>query len=173
MFANPGGFRIDVEAAKSGGISDPRNAALIKMFNMVDIGERAGSGIPNIFNVWKKQAWPAPKIEEEFEPERIILSLQTTESSDKNEKVAIKSSDKNEKVAIKSSDKDKKSVVKSELQKMAIIEYLTEKISAKTTDIADLLGVKEARARRLISVMIEEGIIVAEGANRNRIYKLK
>ena len=162
MFANPGGFRIDVEAAKSGGISDPRNAALIKMFNMVDIGERAGSGIPNIFNVWKKQAWPAPKIEEEFEPERIILSLQTTESSDKNEKVAIKSS-----------DKDKKSVVKSELQKMAIIEYLTEKISAKTTDIADLLGVKEARARRLISVMIEEGIIVAEGANRNRIYKLK
>ena len=75
-FSNPGGFRIDVETAKSGGISDPRNAALIKMFNMVDIGERAGSGIPNIFNVWKKQGWSAPQITEDIEPERITLSLE-------------------------------------------------------------------------------------------------
>jgi len=36
-----------------------------------------------------------------------------------------------------------------------------------------LLGVKEARARRLLSAMIAEEIILAEGANRNRIYKLK
>lgn len=64
LFSNPGDFRIDIEAAKSGGISDPRNATLIKMFNMIDIGERAGSGIPNIFTVWKKQGWPVPKIEE-------------------------------------------------------------------------------------------------------------
>ena len=34
-FSNPGDFRIDIEVAKSGGISDPRNATLIKMFNMI------------------------------------------------------------------------------------------------------------------------------------------
>jgi len=27
---------------------------LLKMFNMIDIGERAGSGIPNIFYVWRE-----------------------------------------------------------------------------------------------------------------------
>ena len=27
----------------------------IKKFNLVNIGERAGSGIPNIYAVWKKQ----------------------------------------------------------------------------------------------------------------------
>ena len=59
-------------------------------------GERAGSGIPNIFTVWNKQGWPAPKIEESFELERITLSLQIEVSGDK--KVAIKSGDK--KVAI-------------------------------------------------------------------------
>lgn len=31
-FSNPGSFRIDIETEKSGGISDPRNSALIKMF---------------------------------------------------------------------------------------------------------------------------------------------
>ena len=65
-FSNPGGFRVDVEAAISGGISDPRNAVLIKMFNLINIGERAGSGIPNIFSVWSKQGWPAPRDPGEF-----------------------------------------------------------------------------------------------------------
>lgn len=56
---------------------------------MVDIGERAGSGIPNIFTVWKKQGWPVPKIEESFEPERITLLLHNNESGDNDKKVAI------------------------------------------------------------------------------------
>lgn len=156
--SNPGGFRIDVEAAKSGGVSDPRNSALIKMFNLIDVGERAGSGIPNIFSVWKKQGWSAPVISESFEPDRITLSLLIGESSDK-------------KVAIKSSDKTTKT--KSQIQKQAVVAYLTEKITAKTSEIAELLGVKDARARRLLAEMVAEGTIVSEGENRNRIYKLK
>lgn len=36
-----------------GGISDPRNKTLMKMFNMIGIGERAGSGIPDIYQVWE------------------------------------------------------------------------------------------------------------------------
>lgn len=59
------------------------------------------------------------------------------------------------------------------MQKAAVIDYLTEKVTGKTSEIADLLGVKETRARRLLSEMVDEGIIVAEGANRNRVYKLK
>ncbi|MBQ7316097.1 MAG: AAA family ATPase, partial [Clostridia bacterium] len=156
--SNPGGFRIDVEAAKSGGVSDPRNSTLIKMFNLIDVGERAGSGIPNIFSVWKKQGWSAPVINESFEPDRITLSLLIGESSDK-------------KVAIKSSDKTTKT--KSQIQKQAVVTYLTEKITAKTTEIAELLGVKDARARRLLGEMVAEGTIVTEGENRNRVYKLK
>ncbi len=64
------------------------NGALIKMFNLVYIGERAGSGIPNIYSVWSKQGWETPVIEEVFEPERITLSLVL------DKKAAIKSGDK-------------------------------------------------------------------------------
>lgn len=34
---------------RKGGESDPRNKALMKMFNLVNIGERAGSGVSDIF----------------------------------------------------------------------------------------------------------------------------
>lgn len=54
-----------------------------------------------------------------------------------------------------------------------MIDYLTENITAKTPEISDLLGIKDARARRLLSEMVSDGIIVTEGANRNRVYKLK
>ena len=58
-----------------GGISDPRNKTILKMFNLLDIGERSGSGVPNIFNVWRDQGWPEPLIEEEGAPDRTRLTL--------------------------------------------------------------------------------------------------
>ena len=156
--SNPGGFRIDVEAAKSGGVSDPRNSTLIKMFNLIDVGERAGSGIPNIFSVWKKQGWSAPVINESFEPDRITLSLTIGKSGDK--KAAIKSG-------------DKKAAAKTVAHKQAIISYITENVSAKSTEIAELLGLKPTRAKEILAEMVDEEIIVAEGGNKNRVYKLK
>ncbi len=155
--SNPGGFRIDVETAKSGGVSDPRNSALIKMFNLVNVGERAGSGIPNIFNVWKKQGFPAPDISESFEPDRITLSLALTISSDKKQ-------------AIKKSDKAKTS--KTAVYKDAIIAYLTDNATAKCSDIAALIGLSVPRTRAILSDMIGDGIVAVEGNNKNRIYKL-
>lgn len=74
-FKNPGCFRISIDAAIGGGISDPRNVTILKMFNLIDIGERAGSGIPNIFKVWKDEDWETPVITEQLNPNRVILSL--------------------------------------------------------------------------------------------------
>lgn len=62
--ANPGAFRINVQEALVGGVSDPRNESLIKMFNLINVGERAGSGLPSIRSVWQKQAWQVPEIVE-------------------------------------------------------------------------------------------------------------
>lgn len=43
--------------------------AMLKMFNLIDIGECAGSGIPNIFRVWREQGWAMLDIAEQLEPE--------------------------------------------------------------------------------------------------------
>jgi predicted HTH transcriptional regulator len=59
-FENPGNLRINLDEALSGGMSSPRNSVIMKIFNLLDIGERAGSGIPSIYHVWEMQKWEAP-----------------------------------------------------------------------------------------------------------------
>lgn len=63
---------------RRGGKSDPRNKSLMKMFNLIDIGEHAGSGVPNIFNVWEDEGWEEPIIKENFAPDRTSLTLTFT-----------------------------------------------------------------------------------------------
>ncbi|MBQ6900206.1 MAG: putative DNA binding domain-containing protein [Firmicutes bacterium] len=156
--SNPGSFRIEINAAKSGGISDPRNWAMMKMFNLIDIGERAGSGVPNIFGVWKQQGWKEPVINEDFEPERITLLLPFAKNDDK--KVTIKSD-------------DKKVTIKSQQQKKEMINYLLNNETAKNSDFAELLGVKSTRVKQLLKELVDAEMVVAEGGNRNRSYRLK
>ena len=161
-FSNPGNFRLDIEEAKSGGVSDPRNSSLIKMFNLISIGERAGSGIPSIYAAWHKLKLPTPTLTEQFEPERSTLTLSI-------EKVAIKSGDK--KVAIKSGDKS--DTIKTSIQKNQIVRYLTDHAEAKSSEISTLLEISLSRVKVILSEMIVDGIVVAEGNNRNRRYRLK
>lgn len=158
IFSNPGAFRIDVSEAKSGGISDPRNTGLLKMFNMIDVSEGGGRGIPYIFNVWKKQGWEEPVITENFEPERITFSLAIRQRG--IVKVRIKRS-------------DKRAVIKAAAYKNDIIEYLTRNVSAGSAELLQHLEVEPYRVKLLLGELIRDEIIVAEGNNRGRIYKLK
>lgn len=155
--SNPGSFRIELDAAKSGGVSDPRNGTMLKMFNLIDIGERAGSGIPNIFRVWREQGWAAPTFTEQLEPERTILSLTFEKIGDKKSAIKIG---------------DKKSVI-NEKMKETIIAYLTDHAEAKTAEIAEYIGLKLSRTRDYLNELIAEDIVVAEGGNRNRTYRLR
>ena len=80
-FANPGNMRIPVAEAFKGGQSDPRNPLLHKMFSYLGYGERAGSGLSMINDVWKEKGWVIPEIEETFNPNRTTLILYTKENN--------------------------------------------------------------------------------------------
>ena len=144
--SNPGGFRVDINAAKNGGISDPRNAALISMFNLIDIGTRAGRGLPNIYHVWKNRGWREPTIAEGFAPERTTLTLSV----------------------------GRKPVGKTtQLRRDQVMDYLTVRVRATRAELADLLGVKDARVREILGGMTAEGILEAEGRGKQAVYKLR
>ena len=66
-----------------------------------------------------------------------------------------------------------KAATKTVAHKQAIISYLTENVSAKSTEIAELLGLKPTRAKEILAEMVDEDIFVPEGSNKNRVYKLK
>ena len=80
---NPGSIRTGKKQMLRGGISDPRNKTLMKMFNMIGIGERAGSGIPDIYQVWENEGWPMPVVEESYNPDRTRLSLEFKKQANK------------------------------------------------------------------------------------------
>lgn len=147
ILENLGYIRIGKEQMRRGGKSDPRNKSLMKMFNMIDIGEHAGSGVPNIYNVWEDEGWEESIIEESFDPDRTSLTLKFIE------KQAIKS---------------------KQIRQMLICKkirmYLQNHETAKTSDIAKMLNLSTARTRVLLSEMED---IEASGANRIRTYPLR
>ena len=66
---------MDVDQMLRGGTSNPRNKILLKMFNLIGIGERSGSGIPLIFMSAKENNLPPPVISEEYNPDKTNLSF--------------------------------------------------------------------------------------------------
>ena len=42
---------------------------------ILGVGERAGGGIPDIYQVWADQGWNSPVVEELYNPDRTRLSL--------------------------------------------------------------------------------------------------
>lgn len=55
-----------------GGVSDPRNPNLLKIFQLLGLGERAGSGFQRIVRAWREQNWVVPLVSEQ-------VSLEMTE----------------------------------------------------------------------------------------------
>ena len=67
---------------------EPR-VSCMKMLNLIAIGERAGSGVPDIYSVWAAKGWIDPEVEEQFDPDRTILTLAFTKKSGKNKRKGI------------------------------------------------------------------------------------
>ena len=162
VMENPGSIRTGKQQMLKGGISDPRNKALMKMFNLIGIGERAGSGVPDIYAVWDSQGWKEPEVVEEYGPDRTILKLSFLK------KAAIKNGDK--KMAIKNGDNDSVNP-KTAQQLERILKYMESEREYRTKEMAEILGVKESRARALISELVKRGKVQAIGKNRGRKYK--
>ena len=160
VMENPGSIRTGKKQMLRGGISDPRNKILMKMFNMIGIGERAGSGIPDIYNVWENEGWAVPVVEESYNPDRTRLSLEFTK------KQTIKTNDK--KQTIKTNDK--KQTSKTEIHREKIRKYLAFNKLASAKELAIIIELSAERTRVILSKMED---IIPVGENRNRMYKLK
>ena len=72
---NPGSIITGRAQMLKGGISEPRNKIIMKMFNLIRIGERAGSGVPDIFATWQDAGLLQPTVTEQFKPDRTVVVL--------------------------------------------------------------------------------------------------
>lgn len=74
-FSNPGSLRMSCDVALQGGTSDPRNATLMRMFNLVGIGERIGSGFDVMRAACTWAELPQPMLEESYNPDCTTLTF--------------------------------------------------------------------------------------------------
>lgn len=161
-FSNPGNFRIDIEEAKSGGVSDPRNNTLIKMFNLIDIGERSGSGIPKILVAWTNQGWEMPKLIETLEPDRVTLTLNIkSESSDapENAPETVKNAPENAPEKLTETER-------------AIIEIIENNNEITYNELAQRLSKNIATIKRAIQKLKEKGLLQRIGADKGGSWKV-
>lgn len=192
IIENPGDIRTGKQQMMRGGISDPRNKVLMKLFNLIKIGERAGSGVPAIFCVWENENYCTPSIEEQFHPNRTILILPftkkvTIKSDDKvvekkfydDQTMIIKDVEAAYRVAVDKSD-DKEVTIRSDDKKhktyvhqQAILAFMEKGVEYRLKEFCELLSLKETRVKVLLKDLIDEGNIEAIGANRNRRYRRK
>lgn len=80
-FSNPGLFRISVEQALEGNISNLRNPNLFKMFILIGLCKRTGSGLKGIETTWRHYGNDAFDLIQDSESERTILTLHVTLNS--------------------------------------------------------------------------------------------
>lgn len=164
VISNPGGFRINVKDAKSGGVSDPRNSSIIKMLTLIGGGEKMGSGIPEIFSVWRKEGWSEPIISERYHPLRTTLYLPLTKNVGKTGEIHFTSCPENQ------NERD----IKSAYRKSLIIEHLTYSVTADESELCKILYVTKDDLSVLINQLIADGLVVmCKSADNQPTYRLK
>ena len=159
VLQNPGSIRTGKEQMLLGGVSDPRNKGIMKMLNLLKIGERAGSGVPGIFSVWRESGLATPTIEETFGPDRVIVTLPLTKIPATNQRQT------SDKPATKTSGKALKS-------KTIILSLLKKKGETTTNEIAKAVGLAPSWVRELLNEMVKEGSVISIGERKARRYKL-
>lgn len=154
--SNPGSFRVPLDTARSGGVSDPRNAAMARMFRFVDVGEYTGGGIPNLYRVWKAEGWPEPIFTESDSPARVSLTLYMTSHSGEE------------------TTADGKQVPLGALsQRQLLIDHLTDYPTSDLFALSKVLGISLSCTEALLQQLADEGIVTAETNQGNQLYKLK
>ncbi len=156
---NPGLFRIAIDRVRSGGLSDPRNGLIMKLFNRIGVGERSGSGIPVIYRVWHEQGWAEPENVQSFRPDRTKLTLRFAPPKD---------GDASKRIA----DRTQRETIKA-IKKQMIIEYLTDHAEATAHEIADHLEMETFRAGDYLAELMRDDIVAAESGPQKRVYRLK
>ncbi len=169
IFENPGNIRTGKTQMLRGGISDPKNESIFKLIKLNGRGERAASGGPDIFATWKQQGWKEPTVEEQYGPDRTILTLSFVSNS---EKVINESASKVQESAREVQEKSKESYDLSE-QQQQVYAYMKEHDQITAAEVEALLQVKRRRAVTILNDMIGFGIVKRVGTSRASRYTLQ
>lgn len=127
------------------------------MFALIHVGERAGSGLCDVYHVWEENGLERPQIVETVDPDRITLTLQT--ESDGNPHVNDGNVDGN----------DGNLTVNENL----VLQILINHPELSAVKIAGEIGLSKPTVERVLRSLKGKGVISREGSTRGKWIILK
>lgn len=162
--SNPGTFRISIDTAIAGGISDARNSRIFNMFSLIDVGERSGSGLCDIFHTWKENGYKKPSIVETLDPDRITFTLHITNDAN------LDVNDTND----ANSDVNKTEIPAGlNTNELRILKLIKESPSISIEKIAKELQISRSTVDRGLRSLKKKNMVSREGRTRGRWIILK
>ena len=144
----------------------------MNMFGLVGIGYRAGLGMPDAIATIEQTLGGKVDYAVSLEPERTMLCIDMiVKSSDKTRdkfgKQGITSDKTRDKIrqieGISSKTRDYLEIM---------LDYFKSHPVVKNHDIAELLNISDDRARVLLLLLVDNGLLLAKGDRKERTYHL-
>ena len=161
IFSNPGTIRLGKKQMLHGGKSSPRNKVILNMFNFIGVGERAGSGVPNVYKIWEDENYEEPTVEEISGREGTIctvVSLPLLEK--KSPEIEAESPEKSPE---KSPELLRSEEVEKRLDK--VLSLIKDDPSITRGDISARLGISNSQVRTALEKLKDRGLIRRVGSD--------
>lgn len=163
VLTNPGTILLGKKQMLSGGKSRPRNKVILNMLNYIGVGERAGSGVPNIYSIWEQEGFVEPTVDELSGREGTITTVVTLPLV------------KNEKSPVISEKQPEKKVKKSEemARRMSdVLEAIKENPDISRTALAGKLKITDSQVRTALSKLKNNGTIRRSGSDTDGFWEI-
>ena len=160
VLTNPGTITLGKKQMLRGGKSRPRNKVILNMLNYIGIGERAGSGVPNIYAIWEQEGYVDPTVEELSGREDTIVTVVTLP-------LAKKEQNDHHQDHHQGGNAGGETGVDWKERSDGILRLLQEDPYISTAKISENLNLSRRQVERALDKMKDAGRIHREGSARN------
>ena len=123
------------------------------MFSLINVGERSGTGICDVYHVWDENGFKKPTFTETVNPERVVLTLQTEVDGN------IDNTDGN------SDGNPDGNLTQNE---MLVLQVISQTPGLSAAKVGSHIGISKPSVERVLHSLKKKGIIRREGSTRGK-----
>ncbi len=159
VFSNPGTLLVSRDQYYTGGESVCRNKSLQKMFSMIGVAEKAGSGTDKIMKGWREANWRSPNIEEQQEPDKVVLTMPMVSFLSEEAKAKL-----TEKFGITANSFDH--------NVLSVLALASDEGYVTNIRLRYSSNLHKSEISSLLKLMTQNGLLVSEGYGKGMRYML-
>lgn len=150
---------VSKEQYYTGGDSVCRNKYLQKMFSMIGVAEKAGSGTDKIMKGWRDANWRSPKIEEQLQPDKVVLIMPMESLLSEKAKATLAN-----KFGITANSFDH--------NVMSVLALACDEGDVTNERLRYVLNMHKSAISELLKLMVKKDLLEAYGYGRGMRYRL-